>query len=88
MRIKQCVSNRFTKSLMSRYFQYFQYSPFLIFFTILNISTLIRYASSTLGSGNLADVVRLPFGEDRNEWIAANSKININYFDIQIHLSF
>ncbi|KAL3095571.1 hypothetical protein niasHT_024397 [Heterodera trifolii] len=33
---------------------------------------LLRRASATLGSGNLREVVRLPHGEDPNEWIAAN----------------
>uniref|UniRef100_A0A183C0R5 MOB kinase activator-like 1 n=1 Tax=Globodera pallida TaxID=36090 RepID=A0A183C0R5_GLOPA len=33
---------------------------------------LLRRASATLGSGNLRDVVRLPPGEDLNEWMAAN----------------
>lgn len=27
----------------------------------------------TLGSGNLRDVVRLPDGEDKQEWLAVNS---------------
>ena len=29
-------------------------------------------AMATLGSGNLREIVRLPCGEDQNEWIAAN----------------
>lgn len=33
---------------------------------------LLRYASSTLGSGNLREAVKLPGGEDPNEWIAVN----------------
>ncbi|KAI6206955.1 hypothetical protein M3Y94_00974200 [Aphelenchoides besseyi] len=33
---------------------------------------LIRHADLTLGGGNLRDVVRLPQGEDKNEWIAIN----------------
>jgi hypothetical protein len=33
-----------------------------------------KYANATLGSGNLRDVVKLPHGVDRNEWLAANSK--------------
>ncbi|KAI6222464.1 MOB kinase activator 1A [Aphelenchoides fujianensis] len=33
---------------------------------------LIRHADATLGSGALRDVVRLPAGEDKNEWIAMN----------------
>lgn len=35
--------------------------------------TMIQTAP-TLGSGNLHDVVRLPNGEDLNEWLAVNSK--------------
>lgn len=33
---------------------------------------LLRYASATLGSGNLREAVKLPQGEDPNEWIAVN----------------
>lgn len=33
---------------------------------------LLRYASATLGSGNLREAVKLPGGEDPNEWIAVN----------------
>jgi len=32
----------------------------------------LKHASATLGGGNLRDVVKLPHGEDVNEWIAAN----------------
>ena len=32
-----------------------------------------RYAEATLGSGNLAAAVKLPEGEDLNEWLAVNS---------------
>lgn len=32
----------------------------------------------TLGSGNLRDAVKLPQGEDLNEWMAVNSKYPIN----------
>lgn len=35
---------------------------------------IIRHASATLGSGNIRDAVKLPQGEDLNEWIAVNSK--------------
>lgn len=31
-------------------------------------------SAPTLGSGNLKDVVRLPMGENINEWMAVNSK--------------
>jgi len=35
---------------------------------------LTNHASATLGSGNLRIAVRLPLGEDINEWVAFNSK--------------
>lgn len=34
---------------------------------------LMRHVSATLGSGNIRDAVKLPQGEDVNEWIAVNS---------------
>lgn len=33
---------------------------------------MLSYASATLGSGNLREAVKLPQGEDPNEWIAVN----------------
>ncbi|CAK5105334.1 unnamed protein product [Meloidogyne enterolobii] len=41
---------------------------------------LLRQASATLGSGNLRDIILLPYGEDENEWIAANS-LSLNIFN-------
>lgn len=38
-------------------------------------SELMRYASATLGSSNLREAVKLPHGEDPNEWIAVNSTL-------------
>jgi MOB kinase activator 1 len=35
---------------------------------------LKQYAEATLGSGNLKLAVKLPEGEDLNEWLAVNSK--------------
>ena len=35
---------------------------------------LMRYASATLGSGNIKQAVALPEGEDLNEWVAVNSE--------------
>lgn len=35
---------------------------------------LRRHIDATLGSGNLREAVRLPVGEDLNEWLAVNSK--------------
>jgi hypothetical protein len=32
-----------------------------------------KHADATLGGGNLRDVVRLPQGEEINEWLAINS---------------
>jgi hypothetical protein len=40
---------------------------------INNNTDLMKYATVTLGSGNLKQAVILPEGEDLNEWIAANS---------------
>lgn len=45
---------------------------------------LMKYATATLGSGNLRLAVRLPEGEDINEWIAVNivdffNQINMLY---------
>jgi len=34
---------------------------------------LHKYAKNTLGSGNLQEAVRLPKGEDINEWLATNT---------------
>jgi hypothetical protein len=36
---------------------------------------LKQYAEATLGSGNLKLAVVLPEGEDINEWLAVNSKL-------------
>lgn len=33
----------------------------------------MRYASATLGSGNIKQAVALPEGEDLNEWVAVNT---------------
>lgn len=35
---------------------------------------LQKHIDATLGSGNLREAVRLPPGEDLNEWLAINSK--------------
>lgn len=35
---------------------------------------LRQYAEATLGGGSLRKVVKLPEGEDENEWLAVNSK--------------
>ena len=35
---------------------------------------LKRYIDKTLGEGDLREAVRLPIGEDLNEWLAVNSK--------------
>jgi len=36
---------------------------------------LRKHIDATLGSGNLREAVRLPPGEDINEWLAVNSNI-------------
>lgn len=48
---------------------------------------LMKYATATLGSGNLRLAVRLPEGEDINEWIAVNivdffNQINMLYGEL------
>ncbi len=35
---------------------------------------LRQYAEATLGGGSLRKVVKLPEGEDENEWLAVNSR--------------
>lgn len=39
---------------------------------------LKRHIEATLGSGNLMDAVRLPPGEDLNEWLAVNTVLFYN----------
>ena len=36
---------------------------------------LMKHAEATLGSGDLRQAVMLPEGEDLNEWVAVNSKL-------------
>jgi len=49
----------------------------------------MKHAAATLGSGNLRLAVMLPEGEDLNEWVAVNSKLNIIFISIRSkHLSF
>lgn len=36
---------------------------------------LRQYAEATLGGGSLRKVVKLPEGEDENEWLAVNSEV-------------
>lgn len=38
---------------------------------------LKKHIDATFGNGNLRDAVRLPPGEDLNEWLAVNSKFFI-----------
>lgn len=38
----------------------------------IGIQELSIHANDTLGGGNLRDVVKLPLGEDLNEWLAIN----------------
>lgn len=36
-------------------------------------------AVSTLGSGNLREALKLPPGEDKNEWLAVNSELSSSW---------
>ncbi|RVW44099.1 MOB kinase activator-like 1A [Vitis vinifera] len=63
-------------------------SPFLvdtlIFLIQMQGAQLQKHIDATLGSGNLREAVRLPPGEDPNEWLAVNTvdffnQVNILY---------
>jgi len=47
----------------------------LTFSFCLQGAQLRKHIDATLGSGNLREAVRLPPGEDINEWLAVNSNI-------------
>jgi len=44
---------------------------------------LRQYAEATLGGGSLRKIVKLPEGEDENEWLAVNS--TLRHWCIAIH---
>ncbi|XP_065197968.1 MOB kinase activator 1A-like [Sycon ciliatum] len=51
---------------------------------------LMKHAAATLGSGNLREAVKLPDGEDMNEWVAVNTvdffnQINMLYGSVSEH---
>lgn len=39
---------------------------------------LRKHIDATLGSGNLREAVKLPTGEDLNEWLAVNSNLSLS----------
>src|ERR1700753_4133969 len=41
---------------------------------------LRQYAEATLGGGSLRKIVKLPEGEDENEWLAVNSEFAVRKF--------
>ncbi|KAL5680553.1 hypothetical protein ACJX0J_006938, partial [Zea mays] len=43
---------------------------------------LRRHIDATLGSGNLREAVRLPVGEDLNEWLAVNTVDFFNHINV------
>jgi MOB kinase activator 1 len=45
----------------------------IVFPFCLQGAQLRKHIDATLGSGNLREAVRLPPGEDINEWLAVNS---------------
>jgi len=47
---------------------------------------LRKHIDATLGSGNLREAVRLPPGEDINEWLAVNSNALPFLFHLYLHL--
>jgi len=46
---------------------------------------LRKHIDATLGSGNLWEAVRLPPGEDFNEWLAVNSNISSLLIYVDLH---
>ncbi|KAK4396853.1 MOB kinase activator-like 1A [Sesamum angolense] len=42
---------------------------------------LKKHIDATLGTGNLREAVKLPIGEDLNEWLAVNSKIFLQWME-------
>lgn len=45
-----------------------------------------KHANATLGGGNLRDVVKLPMGENLDEWLAVNSKhFKFRIVELRIH---
>jgi hypothetical protein len=54
----------------------------IVFLFCLQGAQLRKHIDATLGSGNLREAVRLPLGEDINEWLAVNSKslLPVPYF--------
>lgn len=45
---------------------------------MLQGAQLRQHIDATLGSGNLREAVRLPPGEDINEWLAVNSTLSLS----------
>lgn len=43
---------------------------------------LRQLIDATLGSGNLREAVRLPPGEDLNEWLAVNSNSFLSFYSL------
>ena len=51
----------------------------LFLYFLLQGAQLRKHIDATLGSGNLREAVRLPPGEDINEWLAVNSTLLLSY---------
>ena len=48
-----------------------------------------KHIDGTLGSGNLREAVKLPTGEDLNEWLAVNSNsFYLSLLHAYVHLHF
>lgn len=47
---------------------------------VLQGAQLREHIDATLGSGNLREAVKLPPGEDLNEWLAVNSSNSLSLF--------
>lgn len=52
------------------------FALYVYVFVKMQGAQLQKHIDATLGSGNLREAVRLPPGEDINEWLAVNSMIH------------
>ena len=57
---------------------------------LLQGAQLRKHIDATLGSGNLREAVKLPTGEDLNEWLAVNSNslslsLSLSHVCVGIH---
>ena len=79
MQIFKCRSMKIVciSSMKVLYYDNFSWWMFHWCSLLLQGAQLRKHIDATLGSGNLREAVRLPTGEDLNEWLAVNSELYI-----------